>query len=95
MSDRYISSPRRCHVAAFASTQWYSLLALCALVSDVSAAGESCENQGILELQLLETELDKAAMDKLTSFTDMSSKMYCLIEVLCCDNNCVVTGGAV
>merc|ERR1712166_1180319 len=45
-------------------------------------SGESYENQGILELQLLETELDKAAMDKLTSFTDMSSKMYCLIEVI-------------
>ena len=64
-------------------------------MSDVSATGESYENQGILELQLLENELDKAAMDKLTSFTDMSSKMYCLIEVLRSNNNRVVSGGAV
>lgn len=38
-------------------------------------------NQGILELQLKEAFLDKEGVDKVTSFTDMSSRMYCMVEV--------------
>ena len=38
-------------------------------------------NQGILELNLKECHLDKTGLDKQTSFSDLSSRMYCMVEV--------------
>lgn len=45
------------------------------------SSGEPEVNQGILELQLKECHLDKTGLDKQTSFSDLSSRMYCMIEV--------------